>query len=341
MLSTKEFWIVTTASSAPVEQVSKFYRLAHDLIQCYKTFIARVRMRAGIPLFWVLFIIAFNSAAAEEVMHYKLWGSPDGRHGYQVELLRLAMEKTAGEYSAYTLTENNQSMGSIRGRREVAKGVLVNIYASPARLIRDSQDSELITIPVPLLKGLLGYRKLIIRKADSAMFASIGNEEFLKSLKAGHGRGWPDIAVYRENGYQVVDSGRFPDLFLMLDQKRFDYLPLGIMEADQALRTYASTLNTLDTVTAFYLYYPFPVFFHVSASEPLLAERLEKGLQRAVTDGSRDELFNRHFSSQLRELDREDYLLFVLNNSAIEPSLGLSEPLLAPGRTIKNSRGGQ
>lgn len=294
-------------------------------------------MRAGILLFWVLFVTAFDTAAAEEVMHYKLWGSPDGRHGYQIELLKLAMEKTAGEYPAYTLTENNESMGSIRGRREVAKGALVNIYASPARFGRDSQDSKLITIPIPLLKGLLGYRKLIIRKADSEIFANIPNEEFLKSLKLGQGRGWPDIAVYRENGYQVVDSGLFPDLFLMLDQKRFDYLPLGIMEADRALRTYASKLSTLDTVTSFYLYYPFPVFFHVSASEPLLAERLEKGLQTAVSDGSRNELFNRHFSSQLRELDRDDYLLFVLNNSAIESSLGLSEPLLAPRRIGENS----
>lgn len=309
----------------------------YDGVDDRKNNSAGFRIRVSISLLWILFAIAFD-AAAEEVMHYKVWGSPDGRHGYQIELLKLAMEKTAGEYPAYTLTENNESMGSMRGRREVAKGVLVNTYGSPARLRGDSRDSKLITIPVPLLKGLLGYRKLIIRKADSATFTNIISAESLKSLKAGQGRGWPDIAVYRENGYQVVDSGLFPDLFFMLDQKRFDYLPLGIMEADQALRTYASKLSTLNTVNSFYLYYPFPVFFHLSASEPILAERLEKGLRIAVADGSRDELFNRHFSSQLRELDREDYRVFVLNNSAVESSLGLSEPLLAPSGAVENNK---
>lgn len=284
-------------------------------------------------LLGALFSLAFDSAA-EEVMHYKVWDSPDGRNGYQIELLKLAMEKTAGEYPAYTLTENSESMGSIRGRREVARGVLVNTYGSPARLRGNSRDSNLITIPIPLLKGLLGYRKLIIRKADSAIFKNMDSAEPLKVLRAGQGRGWPDIAVYLENGYRVMDSGLFPDLFLMLDQKRFDYLPLGIMEADQALKTYADKLSTLDTVTSFYLYYPFPVFFHLSASEPRLAERLEKGLRIAVADGSRDELFNRHFSSQLRELDREDYRVFVLNNSAVESSLGISEPLLAPSPVV-------
>lgn len=128
-------------------------------------------------------------ADASQTMDYKLWGSPDGRQDYQVMLFELAMQKTAGEYPAYTLIQNNQSMGSVRGRREVTKGTLVNFYASPVRPEGDLQASALIAIPIPLLKGLLGYRKLSIRKNDAARFARINNEKELKLLRQARAEG--------------------------------------------------------------------------------------------------------------------------------------------------------
>ncbi len=261
-------------------------------------------------------------------MEYKLWGSPKGRHEYQVELFKLAMEKTAGDYPPYTLLQNSESLGSLRGRREVARGELINFYATPFRSGEDPQQSKLIAIPVPLLKGLLGYRKLIIRRSEFTRFTGI-DESALKSLKAGQGRGWPDVAVFRENGYNVIDSGLFPDLFSMLDQGRFDFLPLGIMEADEALANYAQALDSLDTFDSIYLYYPLPVIFYVSAREPLLAERLQKGLEMAVMDGSRDALFNEHFDRYLVELSRPGHRLFILKNSTLENAMGLSQPVLS------------
>jgi len=179
------------------------------------------------------------------------------------------------------------------------------------------------------MKGMLGYRKFIIDKANLSRFSEIRSESELKKLKAGQARGWPDVEVYKTNGYPIEDSGLFPDLFAMLDHGRFDYLPLGIMEADNVLATWGKDNESLTTISSIYIYYPLPAVFQVRAQEKVLIERLGRGLQRAADNGSMDELFYSYFEKYLLVLASEDYQLVVLNNPRLESTMGLSEPLLS------------
>ena len=275
-----------------------------------------------------------QALAVEEVMIYKLWGGLEGRHAYQVELFKLAMQKTEMDYPAYTLTYYNQRLGSLRGRREIARGELINVYIAPPRPADGPLESQIISIPVPLLKGLLGYRKLIVRTKDIQLFEKIENDEQLKAFQVGQARGWPDVEVYRHNGYPIIDSGAFGDLFLMLEQKRFDYLPLGIMEVERALSSYSAKSDSLSILSNIYIYYPHPAIFHLSAKQPRLAERLEAGLRLSMEDGSMDRLFASHFATYLKELSERTGPLIVLGNPNLDSDMGLSEPLLSPGSNI-------
>lgn len=266
---------------------------------------------------------------ANEMMYYKLWSSSDGRQEYEVQVFKLAMDLTAADYPPYVLTQYNFQLGSQRGRREVAMGSKINFYVAPPRKPGDDLYNEVVSIPVPIMKGLLGYRKLVIDIESKAAFASIKTAADLKKFKVGQGRGWPDVRVYKQAGFSIDDSAQFADLFSMLDQGRFDFLPLGIMEADKSLATLGEGNKSLTTIDSLYIYYPLPAVFQVRAQETLLIERLHKGLQRAVTSGRLDEIFYSYFADALSALANEDYQLVVLNNPHLESAMGLSAPLLS------------
>jgi len=165
-------------------------------------------------------------------------------------------------------------------RREVNRGVIVNIQAGPWRPLEteiDKLSERSLRVEIPLFKGLLGYRQLIIRKADEQLFKHIESAEELKKRVAGQARGWQDVAIYRFNGYKVDDSANLSTLFSMLNSKRFDYFPMSIAEAESALKTDSEYSQGFMIAPNIILYYPLPIIFYVSESQPQLAERLRKG----------------------------------------------------------------
>lgn len=286
-----------------------------------------------------IFFVLHTAACAQtsEMMYYKLWGSFDGRHEYEVQLFKLAMDLTASEYPPYVLTQYNFPMSSQRGRREVARGDKVNFYVAPPRSPGDELYEEVVSIPVPIMKGLLGYRKLLVDVNSMEAFAGIKHVGELKKFKVGQARGWPDVRIYKHAGFRIEDSAQFVELFSMLDQGRFDFLPLGIMEADKALQTYDKDSANLIALDSLYIYYPWPAVFQVRAQETLLIERLRKGLERAQESGAMDKLFNTFFADALAALAAEDYQLLVLDNPHLEATMGLGTPLLSKKYQLDDS----
>lgn len=250
-----------------------------------------------------------ESAPAVEV---RFWDSTEGRLSYEYELLQLALEKTADDYPAYDLNRHDEDFGSLRGRRALAEGYPINVYAAPARDKEGPLEAQIISIPIPILGGLMGYRQLIVREDSLPTMAEVTSEDQLKRLTVGQGQRWPDVAIFRLNGYPVNDTGRYSNLFTMLEQRRFDYLSLGIIEARRELASHQPANGGLALVPDLYLYYPFPVVFHVSAKAGPLAARLEQGLMRALQDGSMEALFQRHFAEELAAIHGENRRLIVL-----------------------------
>ncbi len=246
------------------------------------------------------------------VMDVRFWDSTEGRLNYEYELLQLALEKTADDYPAYDLKRHDEDFGSLRGRRTLAEGVTINVYAAPARDKEGPLEAQIISIPIPILGGLMGYRQLIVREDRLPAMAEVTSEDQLKRLTVGQGQRWPDVAIFRRNGYSVNDTGRYSNLFTMLEQSRFDYLSLGIIEARRELASHQPANGGLALVPDLYLYYPFPVVFHVSAKAGPLAARLEQGLTRALQDGSMEALFRRHFAEELAAIHGENRRLIVL-----------------------------
>ena len=269
-----------------------------------------------------------HALSAPEPMVYRYWdwGKTPKRDQYQTAALTLALQKTLPTYGPFSVERVVDTMSTTRIRREIHSGKRMNVHAGPWRdLDADDPLERAIMIGTPVLGGLLGYRRLIVRRDDLPKFQAIKTDAQLKRLVAGQGRGWVDNDVLRHNGYQVVDSGNIATLLDMLVSHRFDYLPISVVEADFLMEEHAQLVDTLALVPGLMLYYPLPVVYYVSAKAPRLAQRLETGLAMAKRDGSLDALTARYFAKEIGLVKASAGRCFTLAHPLL-PKIHASEP---------------
>ena len=288
-----------------------------------------------IPLMAIVAVPGYANDRDKDAMVYRYWdwGITPQRDDYQVAILKLALEKTRSTHGDYKIERKLETLSRSRAHRAIAQGEFLNIHASPLRPLLTEQDrreqmEESIPVKSPLMKSLLGYRSLIIRRRDYEQFSEITDAAKLKSLVAGQGRGWTDISIYEHNKYQVRGDAEYFTLFSMLLAGRFDYIPLSVIEVNGALSRFEQYSDSLMVLPDLMLYYPLPTLFHVSARHPALADRLEHGLTQARQDGSLDRLFEQHFSEQVQQMKSARLRVFVLENPGVPTEMGLDQPLL-------------
>ncbi|MEO6279062.1 hypothetical protein [Roseateles sp.] len=261
------------------------------------------------------------------------WGATPKRDDYQFALLTLALDKTVKDYGPYQLSRVVRSYSTSRLRREINRGEVVNVHAGPWRPLEVSEDKlpeRSVRINVSIFKDLLGYRKLLIRRADLDRFKRIRRADELKKLVVGQANGWVDIDIYRHNGYAVNDTPTPASLYDMLARKRFDYIPISLLEATTALNYRPELAGELMLLPDITVYLPLPIIFYVNVHEPLMAERLEKGLALAKQDGSFERLFKSSFADELQLIQDGSRVHFALSNPFVPKEL-TDEKSLEPG----------
>lgn len=277
-------------------------------------------------------LISLLAMAADTVPNYKYWdlGASQKRDEYQYMLLKLLLERTKSSYGPYHLEKYTDHLASSRSVRELERGELINVIALPTPIwgVEDIKSKSSIVVPRSLLKGLLGYRQLVVRKSDLPTFEKIHTQDQLRELTLGQGRDWEDINVYKYNHYKVVDSADFLNLFAMLKAGRFDYLPLSVLEAKEMLDRFDGQSQQLAIVPDLVLYYPFPVLYNISVNHPELVKRIEDGIEMVDKDGSLDELFNQYFSTSIADLTSHPMRVAVLKTPSTMTHMGLDEPTL-------------
>ena len=226
------------------------------------------------------------SAQRLRVVTPGLHPSAAGHAVYFPRLLRLALDKTRDE-GPFDIVEIDQHLTSPRQATELKHNGIINLMWDGSNRQR---ETDLYPVRVSLLRHLNDYRVFLIRAEDHARFDNIHTLAQLRALKAGAGVNWPSTEVLRANDLPVITSIAYEYLFPMLRAKRFDYMPRGVYEAfnEQRVRT-AENLAVEQTI---FLHYHVPFYFFVSHENAALGQRVERGLQLAIKDGSFDKLFN-------------------------------------------------
>lgn len=280
----------------------------------------------------LLCLLLIVSSAANELKAEKLTiryplpqSLKDARHLYRVDLLKLAMEKTKSAYGDYEIIYTDTEMSQSRALVELDNNGMIDIVALPSNIDR---ENKFLPVRIPIMKGILGYRIFIINKNQKEKFRKIKAFSELQKLTAGAGHDWADVPILLYNGIPVEKGGNYEGLFKMLASSRFDYFPRGVNEAWKEIEDRKEQLPELMIEDSLALYYPFPVYFFLNRNNTKIAERIEKGLEYAINDGSFDRLFNKYFKSYLARANLKNRKIFILKNPSLSPQTPLKNKSL-------------
>ncbi|MGB3611559.1 MAG: diguanylate cyclase [Cellvibrio sp.] len=219
--------------------------------------------------------------ADEKIIRINNFSDPNA--AYAIDMLRLALRHIE---QPYRLEIGSQDLTQARVNEEVRIGGELDLAWTS---VDAELESKVLPIRIPLFKGLLGYRILIINKHNQAKFDSVETLDDLRQFTFGQGRTWADAAILESNGFKVIKANKYPSLFYMVEGGRFDAFPRGVNEpfGELAQRPELELAVEKNLMIA----YKMPFYFFVSKNNPELAQDIETGLNRAIANGSFDEAF--------------------------------------------------
>jgi hypothetical protein len=234
------------------------------------------------------------------------------RQSYETALLQECLKATNEEYgSAKVLVDNIDYPRADDEANIFAIGA--DILVTVAGNIK-FQDKQKLVIPQPLTKGLLGYRLLLVRDESLTKFAQIKQPQQLQALSIGIPETWADADLFRHNRYKVIEHGTLDDLFILLKNGTFDYVALGVNEIEEIFKHRAVPIGGISIEPSLMLYYPFPLVFYVNPCNPVLAERIEKGLKLIAYNGEHETLFSHHHGDVAQRLNLRNRNTLTLTN---------------------------
>ncbi len=283
-----------------------------------------MRIRWWATLLLMAAVSAQGGTGTDVVRHITPASEQDQRNRYALAVLKLALEKSRSEYGPYRLQPVQEQISQGRAMALLARGKTLDVVWT---MTSREREERLRPVRVPLLKGLMGLRLLIIRAGDQPWFSHIQSPDQLRRLRAGQGSDWPDTRILRANDLPITSASSYEGMFRMLAEGRFDYLPRGINEPWEEVEAYEELDLAVEEELA--LYYPTASYFFVAPEDESLARRLRTGLNKALADGSFDELFHNHPINR-RAFDRANLLERRV--------LRLDNPLLPEATPVEDQR---
>jgi hypothetical protein len=279
----------------------------------------------------MIFLLSWTArpASAEGSMRYIHHGDPigDTRNLYAWRLLQAALDQTRPVYGDFVLTTSPLIDERPNGLSLLTEegGITVSVFSS-----RAGYSGELIPVRIPIDRGLLGYRLLLIRATDQPEFDAVAKGGNLRAIRFGALVSWSDVAIMRNAGLAVVTGESFDGLFKMLAARRFDALTRGAGEIQREVTERRKDFHGLAIEQSLLLHYPMPVYFWFrNAPEGRrLAERVDAGLHAMLANGSFDTLFHQEFDPILTGLDFTHRHVIELDNPLLAPDEPLEDRTL-------------
>lgn len=263
--------------------------------------------------------IWINPLSAQTIIHVN--EAKDGNGRYAMQMVRLALSKIDTKYD---FKIDPAEVSQARNISDVAEGRSDLLWAAT----NQDMENQLLPIRIPLYKGLLGHRIFIINPASQARFDRVQTFADLKSFTFGQGTTWADSDILASNGLTVVRANKYQSLFYMVDGGRFDAFPRGVQEPWGELQSHPDL--PLAVEKRIMLVYRMPFYLFTSKSNTKLAADLERGLNRAIADGSFDQIFfnDPMVKDVLEKAHLEQRLVFPLDNPTLPKETPVDRPEL-------------
>jgi len=264
-----------------------------------------------------LLIGGFSAPTKSAIEYQRLRYFPAGPiYEYRWELLALALARTQLPNDLMPKLEPYDESRQPEQRRAelLLQEGRIDVLALGTNAER---EANLLPIRIDILRGIIGYRVLFIRAGNRERIARIRAKELRKELLFGLNSQWADLPIMRENGFQVEAATGYESLFAMLESGRFDAFPRGLNEAERELKERQASYPQLVIEKTKALYIPYPVYFWVRKDSRALADRIQRGLRAALSDGSFRQLFIRHHEQEINELKQHPRQVVYLKNKLL------------------------
>lgn len=232
-----------------------------------------------------LFVFATISAHSQTIRHLDSMDSVDKHGAYFVQLLNLAMAKSKAKYGPYDFKALPVQMRQERQFKSLQANMLDVIWS----VTSIEREASALPVRVPLLKGLIGNRVLVIDANNASLFSSVTTLAQLAQHTGVQGHDWPDATIMEHAGLKVERIVWHSTMYKLISSGIVDYFPRSVLEVEEELQR-AKNSNLMIEPNLL-LVYPSAIYFFVNADNTLLAERLEFGLLEAIKDGSFDKVF--------------------------------------------------
>ncbi|MGZ3184869.1 MAG: substrate-binding periplasmic protein [Telluria sp.] len=245
---------------------------------------------------------------------------------YPIRLLELALER-AGR--ADKLRPASFMMTQSRCLLELQAGRSLDVMWT---MTSRQREQELLPVRIPIYRGLIGWRLLLVRARDVGRFRALRSLEDLRAMIALQGHDWPDTQILRANGFRVQTAADYAGMFKMLASGRIDYFPRAVNEIWNEAEAAAADGLVIEPTLA--LHYPTAFYFFVNKSNTALAAAIETGLNGMLADGSFERLFNEYHGEILAKSGLHGRRVFELANPLLPEAtpLGRRELWYTPER---------
>ncbi|MDC8832414.1 hypothetical protein [Alteromonas gilva] len=176
----------------------------------------------------------------------------------------------------------------------------------------ESREDNLRAIKIPLAKGLIGWRLMLVHASNAQQLAEVKTAAELKNLVAGVGHDWPDMAVFRHHKFSVFPASSTAGLQQMLSLRRIDYFPRSILEIWQEHATTEHPELVINE--SLVLQYPAAMYFFVAKDNVELHDKIKYGLEIAIQTGQFDALFYQYFGEVIKKARLEQRHLIKVSN---------------------------
>jgi hypothetical protein len=285
-------------------------------------------------MLWAAF--AADARCDTLLIHPRAESASDSRYQYDWAVLRMAMDKTQASFGPYEIREAAEKMVPSRVEYEMqSTDGRLNIFVRSTSI---DLEKNFLPVRIPVDRGLLGYRVLLVRSADLPAFAAVRNLDDLRKFRIGQGKAWSDVKILRMSGFSVVEGDSYDGLFSMLTAERFDAFSRSVGEALAEYDSQRIAHPEIAIEPTLLLHYPLPRYFFLrrDAQGEQLAKRIETGMEMMVQDGSLAKLFFQYKADQIKRAGLDKRTILNIPNPLLPPETPLGrrelwyDPLNSP-----------
>ncbi|BFM18076.1 transporter substrate-binding domain-containing protein [Maricurvus nonylphenolicus] len=198
---------------------------------------------------------------------------------YRIEMMRQALEASGVDY---TFSIYEDLMNQARRMSYLDEGKRFNVAIQGTS---KTFEERFLPVRVPIYLGLgSGYRLILMRSELQAELNGVRNLKMLQQYSIGQGTAWSDIDIWRNAGFNVIESS-YKNLFGMAAKGRFDLYSRGLFEAYEEHRIFSQQFPNLAVDKALLVYYPFAIYIFVSPKYPEIHQALTEGMQALYRTG--------------------------------------------------------